>query len=78
MWLNYLSEKQVYMLTSKTRYHILKNCVQIDEGHIIQEGRTALLIACWRGYSDIVNELLSAGAQCNIQDQVHVYRALIV
>ena len=35
-----------------------------------QEGRTALLVACWREHYDIVNQLLVAGASPNAQDQV--------
>ena len=35
-----------------------------------QEGRTALLVACWREHYDIVHQLLVAGASPNAQDQV--------
>ena len=35
-----------------------------------QEGRTALLVACWEGHYDIACQLLQAGANPNAQDQV--------
>ena len=35
-----------------------------------QEGRTALLVACWKGHHDIVCQLLQAEAKPNAQDQV--------
>jgi ankyrin repeat protein len=38
--------------------------------NIYQEGRTALLVACWREHYDIVHQLLVAGASPNAQDQV--------
>ena len=37
-----------------------------------QEGRTALMLACWRGYLETVKELLRAGADKDTQDQVCV------
>ena len=37
-----------------------------------QEGRTALMLACWKGYLEIVKELLRAGARTDTQDQVSV------
>ena len=36
----------------------------------LKEGRTALSIACWKGNLDMASELLSAGANTDIQDQV--------
>ena len=36
----------------------------------MQEGRTGLMIAAWRGHSSIVAELVRAGAQVDAQDQV--------
>ena len=38
-----------------------------------QEGRTALMLASWRGYLETVKELLRAGARTDTQDQVCVY-----
>ena len=38
--------------------------------YMYQEGRTALLVACWEGHYDIVCQLLLAGAKPNAQDQV--------
>ena len=35
-----------------------------------QEGRTALMIASWRGHLEIAIELLKAGADSGTQDQV--------
>ena len=35
-----------------------------------QEGRTGLLVACWKEDYDIVHQLLVAGASPNAQDQV--------
>uniref|UniRef100_A0A1X7T280 Uncharacterized protein n=1 Tax=Amphimedon queenslandica TaxID=400682 RepID=A0A1X7T280_AMPQE len=40
--------------------------VNID--HTNEEGKTALMLACERGYEDIVHSLLSAGANVNIKD----------
>uniref|UniRef100_A0A1X7UJY4 Death domain-containing protein n=1 Tax=Amphimedon queenslandica TaxID=400682 RepID=A0A1X7UJY4_AMPQE len=40
--------------------------VNID--HTNEEGKTALMLACERGDQDIVHDLLSAGANVNIQD----------
>ena len=39
---------------------------------MFQEGRTALLVACWRGFLPIVIMLLKSCAKTNAQDQVHV------
>ena len=39
---------------------------------MLQEGRTALLVACWRGFLPIVIMLIKSGANTNAQDQVHV------
>ena len=36
----------------------------------IQEGRTALLVSCWRGFLPIVDMLLKSGANTDAQDQV--------
>ena len=38
---------------------------------VFQEGETALLVACWRGYLPIVVMLIKSGANTNAQDQVH-------
>ena len=38
--------------------------------HAIQEGRTALMVASWRGHLMTVMELLTAGANTDTQDQV--------
>ncbi len=50
--------------------------------HYYQEGRTALLVACWEKHYDIVHQLLGAGASPNAQDQVsglgHVESRLIL
>ena len=35
-----------------------------------QEGRTALLVACWRGFLPIIIMLIKSGANTNAQDQV--------
>ena len=43
----------------------------------IQEGRTGLMIAAWRGHSSIVTELVRAGAQIDAQDQVYNLYALL-
>ena len=40
------------------------------DGCVEQEGRTALMLACWRGYLETVKELLRAGARTDTQDQV--------
>uniref|UniRef100_A0A1X7TCJ4 Death domain-containing protein n=1 Tax=Amphimedon queenslandica TaxID=400682 RepID=A0A1X7TCJ4_AMPQE len=40
--------------------------VNID--HTNEEGKTALMLACERGHEDIVDSLVSAGANVNIQD----------
>ena len=41
---------------------------------MFQEGRTALLVACWRGFLPIVIMLIKSGANTNAQDQVlYVY-----
>ena len=37
---------------------------------MFQEGRTALLVACWRGFLPIVAMLIKSGANTNAQDQV--------
>ena len=37
---------------------------------LYQEGRTALLVACWREHYDIVHQLLGASASPNAQDKV--------
>ena len=37
---------------------------------MFQEGRTALLVACWRGFLPIVIMLIKSGANTNAQDQV--------
>ena len=37
---------------------------------MFQEGRTALLVACWRGFLPIVTMLIKSGANTNAQDQV--------
>ena len=37
---------------------------------MFQEGRTALLVACWRGFLSIVIILIKYGANTNAQDQV--------
>ena len=37
---------------------------------IIQDGRTALMVASWRGHLKTVIELLAAGAKTNVLDQV--------
>ena len=38
----------------------------------LQEGRTALMIACWKGHLPIVMEMIRTGAKTDIQDQVCV------
>ena len=38
---------------------------------MFQEGRTALLVACWRGFLPIVVMLIKSGANTDAQDQVH-------
>jgi ankyrin repeat protein len=38
---------------------------------MFQEGRTALLVACWRGFLPIVVMLIKSGANTNAQDQVY-------
>ena len=37
----------------------------------MQDGRTALSIACWDGKIDVVKLLLSLGANSDIQDEVN-------
>ena len=44
----------------------------------MQEGRTGLMIAAWRGHSSIVAELVRAGAQVDAQDQVVAYVCVCV
>ena len=38
--------------------------------NFIQDKRTALHFATWRGNQDIVHELVSHGANVNLQDEV--------
>ena len=38
----------------------------------MQEGRTALCLASWRGHVDIVRLLIKGGADASICDQVRV------
>ena len=40
---------------------------------MFQEGRTALLVACWRGFLPIMDILIKSGANTDAQDQVNVY-----
>lgn len=42
----------------------------------IQEGRTALCLASWRGHADIVRLLIKGGADVNICAQVRVVALL--
>jgi ankyrin repeat protein len=37
---------------------------------IFKDGRWALIVAAWRGHDAIVKQLLDAGADVNIQDEV--------
>jgi hypothetical protein len=54
------------------RTYTLHHCLYImyTAYNIYQEGRTALLVACWQEHHDIVHQLLVAGASPNAQDQV--------
>ena len=46
--------------------------------YVEQEGRTALMLACWEGYLETVNELLRAGDDKDTQDQVCVCMCVCV
>ena len=50
--------------------HAWSSLYTIDNCFDIQEGRTALLVACWRGFLPIVDMLLKSGANTDAQDQV--------
>ena len=45
---------------------------------MFQEGRTALLIACWRGFLSIVVILIKFGANTNAQDRVRYNFKLVI
>ena len=73
-WWNY-SLSVVHSWTSETRY---SRCYDSSDHDIIygsailciQEGKTALAWASWKGHKQTVDVLLSAGAKPDIQDQV--------
>ena len=43
-----------------------------NEFFILQDGKTALILACFWEKSEIVNLLLKAGARTDIQEQVAI------
>ena len=45
---------------------------------IIQDGDTALHKAAWLGYTEIVDQLVSAGADINIVNNVSYIRSMFV
>ena len=45
-------------------------CVMIHMSVITQTGQSALMKATWEGRTDIVKELVTAGANLNLQDIV--------
>lgn len=44
----------------------------------MQDGRTALSIACWDGKIDVVKLLLSLGANSDIQDEVNYHKIILL
>ena len=51
---------------------IILNIIYDINTTYIQDGRTGLMIAAWRGRSSTVAELVRAGAQIDAQDQVYM------
>ena len=45
---------------------------------VFQDGRTCLHIAIWRGYADIAQWLMEAGASVNRQDEVRIGAIIFV
>ena len=45
-------------------------CVIIHMSVITQRGESALMKGAWEGHTDIVKELVTAGANLNLQDNV--------
>ena len=45
---------------------------------VLQDGRTALMLASWRGDLNVVMELLAGGAKVDTQDQVCISRTGVV
>ena len=48
-------------------------CVMIHMSVITQSGVSALMQAAWRDHTDTVKELVTAGANLNLQDNVCQY-----
>ena len=48
-------------------------CVMIHMSVITQRGQSALMMAAWGGRTDTVKELVTAGANLNLQDNVCQY-----
>ena len=44
----------------------------LNHSQYIQEGRTAIMVASWKGHLPIMMELIRAGAKTDTQDQVCV------
>ena len=51
--------------------HIHQHVLSLLCSHYVsQDGRTALMWACWEGHSDAACILITAGAQVDLQDKV--------
>ena len=43
---------------------------------ITQSGDSALILAAWLGHTDVVTELVKAGANLDLQNEVYLYTCL--
>uniref|UniRef100_A0A1X7TAR5 Uncharacterized protein n=1 Tax=Amphimedon queenslandica TaxID=400682 RepID=A0A1X7TAR5_AMPQE len=68
--MNFTFELALLEAVTVCNYEVVEFLLQLETVNIdhTSEGKTALMLACEKGHEDIVDSLLSAGANVNIQD----------